>query len=77
MKPGTMDRRAIPDDEQLAMDLAQQHAQETYDVLRVVGQLLCLHKQASGVIPLMAARWSWVSGVWPWGAQVRTAMGNR
>src|SRR5258706_13727791 len=41
----TMDRRAIPDDEQLAGDLAQQHAQEAHDIGRVVGMVLRLQEQ--------------------------------
>jgi hypothetical protein len=41
-----------------------------------------MNSRPSGVMPLMAERWSWVSGtrktgVCPQGAHVRTAMGSK
>src|SRR5258708_17334104 len=41
-----MNGRAVPDHQELATDLAQQHAQEADDIRRVVGTLLGLHEQA-------------------------------
>jgi hypothetical protein len=41
-----IDRRSIPDDEQLAADLAQQHAQEAHDIERAIGVVLRLHKES-------------------------------
>src|SRR5260370_4448674 len=41
----TMDRRAIPDHEQLAGDLAQHHARKAHHIRRVVGAALRLQKQ--------------------------------
>src|SRR5262245_57642498 len=43
----TMNGRAIPDDEQLALDFTQQHAQEAHDILSVVRPLLSLQEEAS------------------------------
>src|SRR5258708_1379688 len=40
----TMDRRALPDDEQLAGDRAQQHAQEAHDIRRVGGLVVRLQE---------------------------------
>ena len=42
-----VDRRPIPDHQHLAVDLAQEHPQESDDPLRVEGGLLDLHHQAS------------------------------
>src|SRR5258708_15468731 len=43
-----MDGRAIPDDQQLAADFAQQQAQEADDIGGAVSMLLGLHEQAPG-----------------------------
>ena len=40
-----MDRRAIPDHQQLACDLAQQQAQEPHDIFAAIGMVLHLHQQ--------------------------------
>jgi len=68
-----MDRRAIPDHQQLAGDVAQQVLQEADDVGR--------SRRSSSVMPLMTERWSRVNGtrrigVWPRGASVRTTAGS-
>src|SRR5260370_14787156 len=42
-----MDRRPVPDDQQLAAHLAQQHPQEAHDVVGVIRPLLGLHEQAA------------------------------
>lgn len=42
-----MDRRAIPDDQELAGDVAQQMRQETHDVRAFVGALLDQHEESS------------------------------
>lgn len=42
-----MDRRPIPDDQQLATEFAQQHAQKAHHIVRVIGSLLGLHEQAT------------------------------
>lgn len=42
-----MDWRTISDDQQLAMDLAEQHAQEAHDVVGVIDLLLGLHEEAA------------------------------
>ena len=41
-----MDRGSIPDDEELAGDLAQEHAQKPDHIRAVVGRGLCLPHQA-------------------------------
>jgi len=41
-----MNRRPIPDDQQLAADFAQQDLEETHDIRRAVGMILGLHVQA-------------------------------
>jgi hypothetical protein len=81
--PVAMDRRPLPDDEQLAADLAQQQAREAHDVRAAVAcSCVCMKRRPSAVAPLIAERWSWVSGavkrgVCPQGAHVRTASGNK
>lgn len=42
-----MERRTIPAHEDFAPDLAQQHAQETDDPLRILGRLADLHEESS------------------------------
>src|SRR5215472_3784739 len=42
-----MDGRPIPDEEELAPDLAQEDAQEAHDVRAAIGVVLCLHKEAA------------------------------
>ncbi len=40
-----MDRRAIPDHQQLARDLTQQQAQQAHHLLSIVGMILRLHEE--------------------------------
>src|SRR6266851_5303044 len=42
-----MNGRPVPDDEQLAMDFAQQHAQEAHDIRAAIGLVLRLQEQPS------------------------------
>jgi hypothetical protein len=84
-----MNGRTVPDEEQLALQLALQLAQEppqeANPIRGAVGVVLGLQEPApvrAGVMPLIAARWSWVSGtrkrgVCPPGAHVRTAWGSK
>jgi len=41
-----MDRRAVPDDQQLAGDVAQQMLEEAHDIRALVGVVLHQHEQA-------------------------------
>jgi hypothetical protein len=79
----TMNRRAIPDEQDRPLDLAQEHAQEAdYTGSTVEEERTCMNSRPSRVMPLIAERWSRVKGtrrpgVCPRGAHVRTAIGNR
>ncbi len=42
---GSMDRRPIPDHQQLPCDLTQQEVQEAHDIFGVIGPILHLHHQ--------------------------------
>jgi len=78
-----MNGRAIPDDQQLAADLAQQHAQEAHDIGRAVGLLLGLHEQAprrhdaADRREMVMGERHLQEGVCPRGAQVPTARGSK
>ena len=58
-----MDRRAVPEDQELAGDVAEQVLEEADDVRALVGaSWTSISSRPAGVMPLMTDRWSRVRG---------------